>query len=572
MVIADRFRSGVAMAVLLLIALLLWAPRLRGPVDLRFDAGVYYVLGTSLAEGRGYRLLNEPGEIQAIQYPPLLPLFVAAHQRVAGTSDPAIAGHLLRLSYFALSLAFIAAVYLLGRHVLTPGWAFLATLLVLLHVQTTWMSELLFAELPFALASVLFLLAVRAKGRLPRSFAGLLAVSCFLLRSTGIAVLAAWVLESVSKRRFKEAAVRAAIALVPVVGWQAYIGHVTRSAEYARPAYEYQRAGYQNYNVSYVDNVMYVDPFQPELGKETLGSLLRRFARNVTILPEYLGGAVSVSQEAIGAWRERIAAVLGQSLAPASMTGVPLVFLGALVLCGVVVLAVRGEVLTAWYVVGSCGLSCLTPWSSEFTRYLWPLTPLLAIALITTVVCVRRWCLIRTSRRWRGVVTGVVVALSLGVVSAQSYAVVKYLGSRRAASYRDATGQQHEYALFSYDDWPGHDAALDWLRAHSGPRDVVATSTPHWAYLRTGLRSVYPPFEPQVDDAQRLLESVPARYLIVDSLVFRDYGRRYTDPVVRAFPDRWELVYTSVPNGSAIYRRTGADASEPRQQADMERR
>ena len=63
-------------------------PPTPGPIDLRWDASTYYVLGSSLAQGKGYRLLNEPGEIEAIQYPPLVPLIVAAHQRVLGTSDP----------------------------------------------------------------------------------------------------------------------------------------------------------------------------------------------------------------------------------------------------------------------------------------------------------------------------------------------------------------------------------------------------------------------------------------------------------------------------------------------------
>jgi len=75
------------LALLVCIVLLVWVPRLSGPIDLRYDGGVYYILGTSLAEGKGYRLLNEPGEIEAVQYPPLLPVFVAAHQRVLGTSD-----------------------------------------------------------------------------------------------------------------------------------------------------------------------------------------------------------------------------------------------------------------------------------------------------------------------------------------------------------------------------------------------------------------------------------------------------------------------------------------------------
>lgn len=41
-------------AVVLAIALLVWLPRLSGPIDLRYDGGVYYLLGTSLAQRHGY--------------------------------------------------------------------------------------------------------------------------------------------------------------------------------------------------------------------------------------------------------------------------------------------------------------------------------------------------------------------------------------------------------------------------------------------------------------------------------------------------------------------------------------
>src|SRR5262245_9284032 len=119
-VLEDHYQNVIFISALVFLSLVSWLPRLRGPLDLRYDAGVYYILGTSLANGNGYRLLNEPGAIQAVQYPPLLPLFAAAHQRVAGSSDPAIAGHLLRVSFFAIFLCFIVAVYLLSRHYLTP--------------------------------------------------------------------------------------------------------------------------------------------------------------------------------------------------------------------------------------------------------------------------------------------------------------------------------------------------------------------------------------------------------------------------------------------------------------------
>ena len=67
--------------VVVTIAVLLWLPRLSGPIDLRWDGAVYYLLGTSLAQGHGYRIPSEPGSPQALQYPPLLPAFVALHQR-----------------------------------------------------------------------------------------------------------------------------------------------------------------------------------------------------------------------------------------------------------------------------------------------------------------------------------------------------------------------------------------------------------------------------------------------------------------------------------------------------------
>src|SRR5882724_13506846 len=115
---SGRTRWGpdlAAVAVLLLLWAALWAPRLRGPIDLRWDASAYYILGTSLAEGRGYRLLNEPGAIEAIQYPPLLPAVAAVHQRLLGTGDPVVVGHSLRLTAAALFIGYAVAVFAFAR-------------------------------------------------------------------------------------------------------------------------------------------------------------------------------------------------------------------------------------------------------------------------------------------------------------------------------------------------------------------------------------------------------------------------------------------------------------------------
>jgi hypothetical protein len=103
--------------------------------------------------------------------------------------------------------------------------------------------------------------------------------------------------------------------------------------------------------------------------------------------------------------------------------------------------------------------------------------------------------------------------------------------------------------------WQLHDTALDWLESEANSDEIVGTTTPHWLYLKTGLKAVMPPFESDVSEAQRLVDSVPVNYLIVDRLEFVDISQRYAAPIVQAFPESWELIYSSGKRGSQIYRR-----------------
>ena len=547
-----RYIDIGCISLLVVCQILLSVPRLRGPIDLRYDAGVYYVLGTSLAEGKGYRLLNEPAAIQAIQYPPLLPLFAAVHQRLAGRSDPLVVGRMLRISFFAVLLAFIVAAYLLSRHFLPPGLAFLATVPMLLHVETIWSSEYLSAELPFALGSVLFLLtARRAEGKSREWLAGGLAVTCFLLRSFGIALLAAWVGEALLERRFRGMAVRAVVALVAVLAWQAYIGSVKHAPEYQQPAYEYQRAGYQFYNVTYADNLVYIDPSIPNLA--------RRIVRNVTRLPQILGSAVSVRRDRGTNVASRIKQKFGLRWMPKSAIDVlPFFVLGTMVLFGLAVLALRGEHLLLLYVLASGFLICVTPWPRQFVRYFWPLSPVLFIALVAGLAVTQHRLSAMAKGTLRIPVMAMIALTALALFTIRSYSRSKVPTDN--AFYRDGSGKPQEYSLLYFTPaWKHHEEALDWLGQHADTHDIVATITPHWLYIKTGLSAVMPPFEPDVIEAQRLLDSVPVTYLITDSLDFIDVTRRYAAPVVDAFPARWELIYTSADADSRIYRRTNQD-------------
>src|SRR5947209_12977569 len=234
-----------------LLAIANWTGRLAGPIDIRWDAGVYYTLGTSIYEGKGYRLLNEPGEIRAIQYPPLLPAIVAAHEAAVGSSDPSVAGHAIRLSWAILYALYIPGVFWLAKRYTGRGLALAVALIVLLNPKTTFLSETCFAEPPFAAVSLVFFLALGERRRLGPAIGFITAAAGYLIKTIGIALLAAWVLDAVRQRRFRSAALRAALAMIPVFAWNAYIHSVETSPEYRRPAYAYQRADYMFYNVSY---------------------------------------------------------------------------------------------------------------------------------------------------------------------------------------------------------------------------------------------------------------------------------------------------------------------------------
>ena len=99
------------------------------------------------------------------------------------------------------------------------------------------------------------------------------------------------------------------------------------------------------------------------------------------------------------------------------------------------------------------------------------------------------------------------------------------------------------YRLFAHDrTWQAWEKATAWINENA-PRDaIVATSAPHFLYLRTGLRAILPPMEADPLRARRLLEAVPVSYVIVDQLDFLDISRRYGRPAVERDPTAWRVV------------------------------
>jgi len=553
-------------AVVVAIALLVWVPRLSGPIDLRWDAGVYYLLGSSLAEGHGYRIPSEPGSPEALQYPPLLPAIVAIYQRALGTTDPAIVAPFLRKSYAALFVVYGLTVLALARRHLGPRFAVTATALCLLQVMTIFLSDLLFTDLPFALISVVFVL-VAGNGKrelrpwLVEAASFPLAAAGFLLRTAGLVLLAAWVLEAVIRRRWWLVAGRGALALLPVVAWQVHVTRVRGSYEYAHPAYEYQRAPYQYYNVSYAENLRLVDPFRPELGELSRLAVIGRAVENVPSMVVAVGESISTRKDYCLQILERVQVRLfGRLVVPEDAIFVHLLMLAilaALVPLGLILFACRGTWLIVLIVLGSLGLTCMTPWPAQFVRYLGGLTPFLTICALLGLSQIRSKLLGCGTKRGTAAARTLVIGFLILTFGLQIFSAVKLFQQRWSEGARTlAGGLDRVRAPLFYDDpsWGAWEETAGWVRMHARPDAIIATSAPHLFYLRTGLQAVLPPMEVNPERGRRLLDGVPVSYVIIDQLPFLDISPRYALPALASDPRHWRLVHWF--NGTATYAHT----------------
>jgi hypothetical protein len=547
----GRFWPEVFVVALVVI---LWAPRLSGPIDLRWDAGVYYILGTSLAEGHGYRILSEPGAPEAIQYPPLLAAVVAGYEKMLGTTDPDVVAPWLRKSYAALFVLYGISVLALARRYLRPTFALIATALCLLYVWTIFLSDLLYAEVPFALVSVLFVLvagnaALSRRPWLREAVSFLLAAAGFLLRTAGVALLAAWVFEAGLRQRWTLAVARGALALLPLLSWQGYVVRVRASHHYKHPTYEYQRAPYLYYNVSYGDNVLLTDPSQPALGRVNAKAIASRLVANVPSAIIGLGETVSTERRFWIKALNSVQRMVGQTVIGKNLVLIPILLLAGVVMSGLVFLVRRGAVLVTLFVGISIALMLTTPWPLQFPRYLAPLASFLAIAAVLSLSQLYS-AVPRLGR------VGLASFLLLTLVP-QTYAAwgLFYDRGHQPASFIPGRGALGPRFFFHDQAWAEWEEAVAWLGEHSTPEAIVATPESHLCYLRTQRQAVSPPIESDPVRARHLLESVPVSYVIVDELGFTDVSRRYARPAVESDPMEWRLVH-SVTNGTQIYERT----------------
>ena len=527
----------VACLLVALVTVASWLPRMSGSIDLRWDGGAYYIVGTSLAEGKGYRLQSEPGNFPSSVHAPFLPAFVAVHQRVLQTSDPAVVGPALRFTTLSFSVAYAVAIFLLLKTYIAWPWALAAPILGVFQPQYAYFSDALYAETFFGLFTVLFFILQRNRASLVSFLmAGLFAALAYEARTAGIALLVAWIADTLWRREFKRLPWVLVIAAIPVVTWMGWIRAAESSPEYRNPAYAYQTAPYLYFNVSYAKNIFTLkDPSNPHLGPLNRDALVGRVMTNLRELPFRVG-------EAVSSWA-----------APRELS----LFLALLVFFGLIVQVARKQFLIVAYLILSMAAMALTPFNKQFIRYLLPLYPFLALAMFQCLTVAAR----EAGRRFPAI-PPMLGQAAIGLVVAAA-ALVEWRDLRGLYEQHDRVYEQRDPSgddrLFYYAPiGTEFDEALVWLQRRGRTSDVVAATDPQRAYLRTGMKAVLPPFEMDGTKAQLLIDTVPVRYLIAETapqtLGLGAY-HRYTSALLRDNPGRWTPIWKSSNGNVAIYER-----------------
>lgn len=230
------------------------------PVGVVYDDGMYVVLAKSIATGHGFRWLNLPGAPPATHFPPGYPAFLA----LLWTIFPKFPANVF---LFKLANAVLTAIagFLLFRFVrdrwrLSPVSSAIFTLVAMLGIPTLTLSVMVMSEPLFL---VLLLLALplaervaRAGGR--RTWA-LLGLGVFigvatLVRSHGLALIAALPLVLLGRRRFREAALCGGAAVITILPWQLW------ASAHAHAVIPAMRGDYESYGAWLVEGLRMAGP------------------------------------------------------------------------------------------------------------------------------------------------------------------------------------------------------------------------------------------------------------------------------------------------------------------------
>lgn len=451
------------------------------------DNAEYIILGRSLAQGEGMRVISHPSPEPSRRFPPLFPLVLAAVEWMA--PGKVVLMKALVSVTFALSLVLVFRLF--QEHEGT-GIAAAATTACLVSPHLLRSASVVMSEIPFMLVSLSCLLAAgNGTQNWRRTWpVVLLAVMAFYVRTAGIALMAAVTVLFCVRRNWRASALVAVVSGLAVMPWGMYLQYLGGSA--------------------YASELLLADPYDPESGLPGLGGFASRIARNTAAYAtDHLGSLLNPLLLEM----------------PDSYAVLNAFVQGAGILCLLAYFWAsrrsRLDPIRIYLPVYAAMLVCWPEvWSSA--RFLLPAAPLIYGAIFAGGREILSRLPLRASVR-RYAAAGAVLALS-----------TYYIGVDVAM----VRARQPDPA------WEEYERAARWIGEHAPDSTIVACRKPHLMYLHSGKRALRYAFSPPPDLVRHLYAN-GADVLVVDGLGEFDSNRRFLFPAAREYGELLQQVYRS---------------------------
>lgn len=412
------------------------------PVGVVHDDGMYTVLAKALATGRGYRWINLPGAPLAVHYPPGYPALLSVVWRLVPDVGRAVTAFKVFNALLLSVVAYTIHHFATSRLELSPVRASAVTIagcigIPMLVLSTLVMSETLFLAL--LVPALLFAERIVAAEdeRLGGAMKlGILAALLVLVRTHGVAFLAAVVVALLVKRRWRSGLVAGLSGGALLAPWQLF------QALHQRDVPAVLRGDYGTYT----------------------SWLASGFAKSDVTLGRIIGGT---SRELFSMF----AAVTTPAIPTVPLRWIAVLAALAMLALGLLSLWTSARV-TALFLAAYVAI--IVAWPFTPARFLWGIWPLVVLTFIAGGRRIHDW---RPSLPWqRGARVAIAASVGLALIGHATYTVRGYR-HRYWASIPESTTQ---VVL----------PALAWIDGHTAPTAVVSTNAELLVYLYTGRLAV----------------------------------------------------------------------------------
>ena len=501
------------------------------------DDGIHIVAAKSLATGQGLRMISDPSDPPATQFPPGLSLLLAPVLILF--PDPPDNIIPLKLISTLFALLYVGISWFWFRRLVSVPIAMGLTILVAINPETVRFSGVVIAEMCYAAVSMLALLwfersddthgASSAKWRF-LVLSAVMMTAAYLFRSVGLGLILAILAMLVYRRRWVEAIAVAGVFVVLASPW------LFKSALIGTPEYRGQ---------FWLANLE-----DPEQGVIGISGLLDRAWQNAgaymfQTIPVHLFPTLG-SRRLID-WSQAVGLF-------------PVLVAARLALTFVVCLGFWRRLRTGAGVVELYAIlyfGMLLIWHTRLQwKYMAPITPILLLYMFAGI----QWICANLPRIRS--VPNIVIPVVLGVMCAGC-------GMRVLDSLEQGwmiRGKIDPYA-----------PAYGWLKQETAPSSLLMGIDHPGLFLYTGRKAVAPAMSHDHDAAMGYIQSQGTHYFIVSpgrvSNEAQGLDELYLRPVIKRYPERFSLVYTDPDDRIQIYRvhpveeQAGEPSTTPQQAA-----